>query len=284
MTKALEWVTESWENLETRYRIKSVLYEQKTEFQHMLLVESFQFGKMLVLDGVVQTTEKDEFYYHEMMAHVPIMTHPDPGRVLIIGGGDGGVLREALRHARVQKVTVVEIDPAVVAFSKKHLPKISDGAFEDERTDLVFADGASFIQQTKNKYDVVIVDSPDPVGPAQVLFRSAFYKDLLNVMHPGGIMVRQTGSLHLQQGEQKQAHDILKKMFAHVGFFVFTVPTYVGGLFSGVFCANNIDPLRITYEKLNQRMMDMGLNTQYYNAGIHLGSFHVPRFFKDQLK
>ena len=284
MTENPEWVTESWGTIETRYRVKSVLYEQKTAFQNLLLVDTCEYGKMLLLDGFVQTTEKDEFYYHEMMSHVPVLAHPNPREILIIGGGDGGVLREMLKHSNVQKVTVVEIDPAVVEFSKKHLPEISKGAFEDPRSDLVFADGAAFIKETKSKYDIVVVDSSDPVGPAQILFSSAFYNDLYKVMKPGGIMVRQTGSIQIQPGEQKQAYDILTEIFAYVGFYLFPVPTYVGGLFSAVFCSDGVNPATSVYEQLYKKTVDARLITRYYNPGIHIGAFHLPNFFKDRLK
>ncbi|MBA3028816.1 MAG: polyamine aminopropyltransferase [Desulfobacteraceae bacterium] len=283
MTETMPWVTEAWESVETRYRIKSVLYEQKTDFQHMMLVDSHAYGKMLLLDGFVQTTERDEFFYHEMMAHVPVLAHPNPENVLIIGGGDGGVLREVLKHSGVKKATVVEIDPAVVDFSKKFLPGISSGAFDDPRTRLVFDDGARFVKNTQNRYDVVIVDSSDPVGPAQILFSAGFYRDLSGIMNPEGIMTRQTGSLQMQPGEQKQAGDLLKVLFTHVAFYVFTVPTYIGGLFSTVFCSNAVDPETPGYEELNKKVTDTGLSTRYYNAGIHKGAFHIPNFFRERL-
>ena len=284
MSADTNWVTESWENMETRYRIKSVLFEKKTEFQHMQLVDSHQFGKMLILDGIVQTTEKDEFYYHEMMTHVPILAHPNPSRVLIIGGGDGGILREVLKHPGVQKATLVEIDPSVVEFSNKYLPGISKGAFGEPRAELVFADGSDFIKETQNKYDIVIVDSPDPIGPAQVLFGKTFYSNLHQVMNPGAIMVRQTGSLHLQPAEQMQAYKILQNIFTYSAFYVYPVPTYVGGLFSSVFCSDGIQPETFNYESLDRKYADTPLNTKYYNPGIHRGAFHIPSFFKDNLK
>ena len=283
MTVDAQWVGETWENIETRYRIKAVLYEEKTDFQHMQLVESVQFGKMLLLDGIVQTTEKDEFYYHEMMAHVPVLSHPDPKQVLIIGGGDGGVLREVLKHPGVEKATMVEIDPTVVAFSRKYLPGISNGAFDDPRTDLVYADGAAYIRKTPERYDVAIVDSPDPIGPAQVLFGKAFYADIDCILNPGGVMVRQTGSLCLQPEEQIQAYKILKDIFTHTHFYVYSVPTYVGGLFSSVFCAKSVNPDGFSIDAIKDKYVNAGIVTRYYNPGIHMGAFHLPGFFKDRL-
>ena len=279
-----QWISERWADVETRYRIKAVLYEEKSEFQHMLLVDTYQYGKMLLLDGIVQTTEKDEFIYHEMMVHVPMMSHPDPKNVLIIGGGDGGVLREVLKHKCVRQATMVEIDPNVVTFSKLHLPSISNGAFDDNRTNLVFADGAKFIQQTDRHYDVVIVDSPDPIGPAKVLFSDPFYENIRKILTPNGIMVRQTGSVHMQIDEQKMSYAVLSNMFRYVSFYVFAVPTYIGGFFSSVFCSQDINPRKIKHETVLNKIKDTALATKYYNPGIHTGAFQLPTFLESVLK
>ena len=284
MTDRIQWISEKWKNVETRYYIKSVLYDETSEFQHIQLVDTHEYGKMLILDGIVQTTEKDEFFYHEMMVHVPMLSHPDPKQVLIIGGGDGGVLREVLRHPQVEKAAMVEIDPNVVDFSKKYLPSINNGAFEDKRTELVFADGAEYVEQTDDMYDVVIVDSPDPIGPAQVLFSEKFYVLVHRLLNPNGIMVRQTGSLQLQADEQKQTYNILKNIFPRVVFYVYSVPTYIGGLFSSVFCSENINPKNIRLDEIQTKVNDISLETTYYNPGIHIGSIHLPEFLKNRLK
>jgi spermidine synthase len=284
MTEHVQWVNEKWKNVETRYRVKTVLYEQKSEFQHIQLVDTHEYGKMLLLDGIVQTTEKDEFFYHEMMVHVPILSHPDPKRVLIIGGGDGGILREVLRHPQVEKAVMVEIDSNVVDFSKKYLPSINDSAFEDKRAELVFNDGAHYVEKTDDTYDVVIVDSPDPIGPARVLFSEKFYVRVRQRLNPNGIMVRQTGSLQIQADEQKQAWALLKNIFTYVAFYVYCVPTYIGGLFSSVFCSDSINPKNIRLDEIQTKINETSLETAYYNPGIHFGSFHLPEFFKNRLK
>ncbi|MFO7965276.1 MAG: polyamine aminopropyltransferase [Desulfobacterales bacterium] len=278
------WISEKWENVETRYRIKTVLYEEKTHFQHMVVVDSYQYGRMLLLDGIVQTTEKDEFVYHEMMVHVPMLSHSNPKRILIIGGGDGGVLREVLKHPCVENAHMVEIDPKVVDFSSKYFPNINKGAFSDHRAALIFDDGAEFVASTHEKYDIVIVDSPDPVGPAKVLFEEKFYSDVSGLMKANGIMVCQTGSLHMQPEEQRHANRVLANMFVHAKFYTYTVPTYVGGLFSSIFCSNGIDPEQIDYETLAGKAGGISLKTQYYNPGIHLGAFSLPEFFRGKLK
>ncbi len=277
------WVSEKWQNIETRYSVKSTLYDEKSDFQHVQVVDTHEFGRMLILDGIVQTTEKDEFIYHEMMVHVPMLSHYEPENILIIGGGDGGILREVLKHGSVKKAVMVEIDSRVVDLCKEYLPSINNNAFEDERTNLVISDGAAFVKETNEKFDVVIVDSPDPVGPARVLFSTQFYRDIYGIMNPGGILVRQTGSIQLQPGEQKEAYDILKKVFSNVYSYVFTVPTYVGGLFSAMFCSDNINPKNADIEALERKKAKNNLKTMYYNPGLHKGAFHIPGFLKERL-
>lgn len=272
-----EWISEKWENVEVRYRAKEILHELKTDFQHMMLIDTIQYGKMLLLDGIVQTTEKDEFIYHEMMAHVPLFSHPNPKKVLIIGGGDGGVLREVLKHDNVEDATLVEIDPKVIDFCKRHLPGISNGAFDDKRTNIILADGAEYVRETVNKYDIVIIDSPDPIGPARILFSSQFYRDIYRVMKPGGIMVRQTGSIHLQAKEQEQEYRLLKDIFQYNALYLFAIPTYIGGFFSSIFCSDTINPR--TAEIHNTVEIDLKkFQTKYYSPKIHAGAFHLPLF------
>ena len=281
MKQQHEWVSEKWENLEVRYRVKKILEESKTDFQHMILIDTYEYGKMLLLDGIIQTTEGDEFIYHEMMTHVPLLSHPNPQKVLIIGGGDGGVLREVLRHDRIEKATIVEIDPEVIRFCNEHLPLISNGAFGDGRTNLIIADGAEYIRETHDRYDIIIVDSPDPKGPAQILFSEQFYRDIYNVLRPGGIMVRQTGSIHLQAEEQRQAYKLLKDIFQYNAFYLYPVPTYVGGFFSTIFSSDTIDPKIVDITHITERFNLNKLRTKYYSPKIHSGVFNIPPFLKE---
>jgi spermidine synthase len=281
MKQQNEWVSEKWENVEVRYRVRKILEESKTDFQHMILMDTFEYGKMLLLDGIVQTTEEDEFIYHEMMTHVPLLSHPDPQNVLIIGGGDGGVLREVLRHDSIEKATIVEIDPEVIRFCNEHLPFISNGAFGDGRTDLIIADGAEYIRETDDRYHIIIVDSPDPKGPAQILFSEQFYRDIYNALRPGGIMVRQTGSIHLQAQEQRQAYKLLKDIFQYNAFYLYPVPTYVGGFFSTIFCSDTIDPKTVDIKHITERFNRNKLGTKYYSPEIHSGAFNIPPFLRE---
>ncbi|HEJ84249.1 MAG TPA: polyamine aminopropyltransferase [Desulfobacteraceae bacterium] len=284
MKPASGWISEKWENVEVRYRVKSLLLEEDTGFQHLQILETHEYGKMLLLDGIVQATEKDEFIYHEMMVHVPMLSHPVPRKVLIIGGGDGGILREVLRYSTVMECTIVEIDPAVVELCKEYLPGLSMGAFDDDRTELFIQDGAAFVRETDKKFDVIIVDSPDPIGPASVLFSKEFYVDLRNLLDARGIMVRQTGSVHMQHREQETAYVLLKELFAFTAFYVYCVPTYIGGLFSTLFCSNEINPLEIgsplLHEKLSRNPIEPLL---YYKPGIHIGAFHIPNMLRGRL-
>jgi spermidine synthase len=282
MKESSQWISEKWENIEVCYRVKEILKELRTDFQHLMLIDTFQYGKMLLLDGIVQTTENDEFIYHEMMSHVPMLSHPSPRRVLIIGGGDGGVLREILRYDSVEKATIVEIDSEVVSFCQEHLPLISNGAFGDGRTNLIIADGADYIHKTDAWYDIIIVDSPDPIGPAQALFSEQFYQDIHNALRSGGIMVRQTGSIHMQAEEQNQAYRLVKDIFQYNSFYLYSVPTYAGGLFSTVFCSDTINPNSMNIKNITERFSLNNLITRYYSPELHIGAFHIPPFFKEK--
>jgi spermidine synthase len=284
MTEEQQWVTEKWQDVETGYRIKSVIYDDNSEFQHTRIVDSYRYGRMLLLDGIVQTTENDEFIYHEMMVHVPMLSHPNPEKVLIIGGGDGGILREVLRYKAVSMTTMVEIDPGVIDLCKEYLPAINNGAFEDSRARLVISDGAVFVKETKEKFDVVIVDSSDPIGPATVLFSKAFYSNIHDLLAPGGIMVCQTGSLFMQPDEQKETYALLSDIYSYCRPYVFAIPTYIGGFFSAMFCSDKIDPCRTTIGVLEEKTDINKLKTRYYNPGMHIGAFHVPGFLNERLK
>ncbi len=284
MTEPSRWVVESWEcGFSGGYEILSELQGEETPFQNMQLVQSKMFGKMLLLDGKVQATEKDEFIYHEMMTHVPMVSHGSPRRVLIIGGGDGGILREVLRYSSVEQAVMVEIDQRVIDFSSKYLPTISDGAFDDPRTRLVIADGAQYVATTQERFDVVIVDSSDPIGPATVLFTSEFYRNIANILSADGIMSRQSGSSWSQPEELAEAYKLVSGMFEHTGAYVFTLPTYIGGLFTSLLCSKGADPAGLDMNELSIRARHLQGVTRYYNPGVHFGSLQLPGYIKDRL-
>ncbi|MBI4226970.1 MAG: polyamine aminopropyltransferase [Candidatus Omnitrophica bacterium] len=254
-----------------------------TDFQRMQILETEAYGRALVLDGVVQTTERDEHIYHEMMTHVPLFAHPAPRRVLIIGGGDGGIAREVLRHRTVEAVTMVEIDPGVIDACQRHLPRICGGAFDDPRLRVIVDDGAKFVRTTADRFDVAIVDSPDPIGPATVLFAMDFYRNLSRVLRRPGLMVRQAGSLFLQPDESVEAARRLRRAFAIVAPYVAAIPTYIGGLFGFLLASETVQPLRATPAALETRYRRARLACQYYTPAIHRACFALPASVRARL-
>ncbi len=260
-----------------RFRMTTVLHRQKTEFQDLIIFETPAFGKVLALDGVIQTTDGDEFIYHEMIAHVPMLAHGEAKRVLIVGGGDGGVLREVLCHPVIRTV-VVEIDGGVVEACKAHMPNISAGAFDDPRAELLIADGIQFAAETDEAFDVIIVNSTDPVGPGEVLFTDAFYADCKQIMNPGAVLITQSGVPYLQGGEVTDGYNRLTPHFADVGFFVIAVPTYTGG-FMTLGWASDDPRLRGQPEiDIAERFAAASLRTRYYTPEVHTAAFALPPY------
>jgi len=255
----------------------------RTPFQRMRILDTDPCGRMLVLDGVTQTSELDEFVYHEMLTHVPLIAHGACKQVLIVGGGDGGILREVLKHP-VERVVMVEIDADVVRQSRTHLPMLSQGAFDDDRVELLFGDGAAYVRDAREKYDAVIVDSPDPVGPAQVLFSKRFYTDIQRILTHRGVTVRQAGAPMLQGDELSSTTKRMRSVFDPVGVYVAPVPTYVGGFFSFVMGAQTAGAFRVSGKRLEHRLRKAALKTRYYNAEIHRACFALPNCIKELVK
>lgn len=260
-----------------------IVYKKKTSYQDLRIYDTPCFGRMLTLDGAVQTTQKDEFIYHEMLTHPLLLTHPKPEKVLVIGAGDGGVLREVLKH-KVKQVVLVEIDKAVIDLSRKYLPTLSKGAFTDKRVKIVIDDGAKFIRQTRDKFDIAIIDSPDPVGPARVLFSTKFYRDIYAVLKRDGIMIRQTGSSILQLNEIKENYRILAKIFPVVIPQVAAIPTYIGGFFTFLIGSKKINPAKISAKNMADKYKRAKLKTDYYNPEIHFASLQIPNYVRRVVK
>lgn len=257
--------------------IDELLYDSKTEHQRLQVFENGTFGRVLTLDGVVQTTEGDNFIYHEMMTHVPILAHGAARRVLIIGGGDGGMAREVLRHKSVAHVTMVEIDAGVVEFSKEYLPMLSQGAFDDPRLNLVIADGADFMRQTEDSFDVIIVDSTDPIGPGEVLFTDTFYGHAKRALTQNGILVTQNGVPFMQGEELTNTLRAFKALFADWGCYLATIPTYAGGPMA--FGWGTDGPAReVTAGELQARFAAAAIETGYYTPAVHKGAFALPGY------
>ena len=258
-------------------RVDRVLFDSNTDHQRLRLFENERFGRVLTLDDVVQTTEGDNFIYHEMMTHVPILAHGAARRVLIVGGGDGGMAREVLRHKAVAHVTMVEIDAGVVEFSKEFLPMLSAGAFDDPRLDLVIADGAEFMRGAGEGYDVIIVDSTDPVGPGEVLFSDTFYGHAKRRLAPGGIIVTQNGVPFLQGAELTNTMRAFKALFADWGCYMASIPTYAGGPMAFGWGSDGT-ARDVTLETLRARHAAAGLACEYYTPEVHLAAFALPGY------
>lgn len=266
------------------FRVDEVLFEFKTEHQHLVIFQNQKFGRVMALDGVVQTTEADEFVYHEMLTHVPILAHGNAKRVLIIGGGDGGILREVAKHKSVEHITMVEIDKAVVDMAKKYLPGHSAGAFDDKRLNLVIDDGAAFVVNTKDKFDVIISDSTDPMGPGEVLFTKNFYEACHACMNPGGVLVTQNGVAFMQLDEVKTTARRLAPTFKDCHFYAAAVPTYVGGVMTLSWATDNADLRKTPVDVIEKRFAASGIKTRYYNPGVHTGAFSLPQYILDAIK
>jgi spermidine synthase len=280
-----DWFTETlhpW--LNQGLRMDRVLYRETTEHQDLIIFENEKFGRVLTLDGVVQTTEGDEFVYHEMLTHVPLTAHGNARRVLIIGGGDGGMAREVLKHPEVEHLTMVEIDRAVVDMSAEHLPSLSAGAFDDARFELVITDGAAYVAETDDRFDVIIVDSTDPIGPGEVLFTAEFYANCKRCLTEGGIVVTQIGVPFVQGTEVTNSWKRLGQSFADVWFFVAPVPTYQGGFMAFGWATDDAAKRKTDLAVLEERFAASNVATCYYTPAVHQGSFALPRFILDLLK
>ncbi len=264
------------------FQVSEILYQTQTGFQDICIFETPRFGRVMALDGIIQTTEKDEFCYHEMIVHVPMFAHGNARNVLIIGGGDGGALEETLKHP-VDKVTLVELDDTVVKLCREYLPTICGDAFNDERTELVFMDGTRFVKECVEKFDVIIVDSTDPVGPGEVLFTSEFYADCRNRLTEKGILVTQSGVTFMQDFEAAKTHERMAALFPDSGFFITQVPTYGAGFMTLGWGCMSLEPRNTPIEELERRVGVVDLAARYYSPAVHRASFALPGYI-DALK
>jgi len=258
-------------------RVSQLHYDSQTEHQRLRVFENPTFGRILTLDGVVQVTEADNFIYHEMLTHTPILAHGAVKRVLIVGGGDGGMAREVLKHDSVEQVTMVEIDAGVVDFSKEYLPGISAGAFDDPRLDLVIADGADFMRDNRDEYDVIIIDSTDPIGPGEVLFTDTFYDHARARLTERGIIVTQNGVPFLQGDELTGTMRAFKALFADYTCYLATIPTYAGGPMA-LGWGSKGDARHIDLATLQARFDAAGIQTDYYTPEVHKAAFALPTY------
>lgn len=283
MSKQGTWHETLYEHFGQYFTVNNVLYHAATGQQDLVIFENIAFGRMLALDGVVQTTECDEFIYHEMMAHVPLIAHVNAKKVLIIGGGDGGLLREVSCHPSVEKITMVEIDAAVVTFCKKYLPRHNAGAFEDPRFTLIVGNGIDFVSQSSEKFDIIISDCTDPIGLAKSLFTPDFYRGCARCLNEDGIFVAQSGVFFLQQHDAVNTYRTLQHYFSDVSFYQAAVPTYYGGIMIFAWASQNPALRQIDTAILKARIDKTGLTCRYYNAAIHKCSFVLPQYLVNAL-
>ena len=275
------WVEETLHRgFRVRLKTDSVLFDSETEHQRLIIFENEDFGRVMMLDNIVQLTTKDEFVYHEMMAHVPLFAHGRAKKALIVGGGDGGVLREALRHPELEQVTLCEIDRSVIDLCREHFPDISAGAYDDPRTRIVIADGTQFVAETGDRFDVIMVDSTDPIGPGAVLFTKEFYTDCARCLKPGGLLITQNGLPFLQAAELQQSVGFFRDLFADAYAYLATTPTYFGGPMSYGWATDNADLRHHRRKKIERRYDKAGaFPTRYWRPDVHVAAFALPPEF-----
>ena len=279
------WVEETFHShWRVRLAADEVLHEVKTGLQHLVVFTNATWGTVLMLDGVCQLTTRDEFIYHEMMAHVPLMALARPRRVLVIGGGDGGVLREVLKHPSVQKATLCEIDRAVIDLSLRHYPEIAGGAFDDTRTEVVIADGLKYVADTGDRFDAIIVDSSEPIGPSAVLHTREFFTDCKRALKAGGVLVTQNGLPFLFPGHLAETSAIFASLFNATSPYLCTQPCYFGGPFALNWASDDAALLEVPEATLARRMSRREIATRYYTPAVHRAAFALPEYVRAAIR
>ncbi|MDC3023869.1 polyamine aminopropyltransferase [Alphaproteobacteria bacterium] len=261
--------------LKQEVSISKIITDKKSKYQRIQIFDTPVYGRVLVLDGIIQITEKDEAAYSEMLVHPAIQVLKNPKHVLIIGGGDGAVAEEVLKYHFIKKIDLVDIDEEVVRLSIKHFKKINKNSLTNKKVKLFFQDAFDFIAYTKNKYDLVIADRPDPVGAGKSLFKEKFYKNVQKVTKDDGIAIFQSGVPFLQKSETKEVLKYVNKAFKKNGILLTVVPSYIGGFMALVWSSNKVDMKR---NKLIKR--GTKINTSYYNDETRNAAFFTPNFLK----
>ena len=277
------WVTEQEaDHIRTGWAVSKVLFHGKSEFQTIDVVETKAYGTMLLLDGLVMITDADEFIYHEMIAHVPICHHPAPKRIVVIGGGDGGTVRELLKHNDVEEIILCEIDEMVINASREHFPQVAGCLFENNpRVKVRVGDGIAFMKELRNEVDIILVDSTDPIGPGEGLFSREFYRDVAAALRPGGIMAAQSESPWFGEDALGRIHRNISGGFKFRKSYVAPIPTYPRGSWSWTMAAQTpIEPNKFDIK----RFAAVEPSLKYLSEDLMTGTFALPKFFSDKIK
>ena len=276
-----QWFTEQFQNsARFSFRFEEKLYHEESQYQKLDVYRTKFFGNVMLLDGLLMLTEKDEFIYHEMIAHVPMSVAPHAKNILIIGGGDGGTARELLRYETVEKIDLVDIDEMVSKASKKFFPRLAS-AFADKRLHTYYKDGIEFVRKTKEKYDLIIIDSTDPVGPGEGLFTSDFYSNCHSLLNKKGILVNQSETAQWAPELVKSIYNKITAIFPIVRLYQAFIPTYPSGHWLFSFASKKIDPVQ---DYNSSKWESLNIETKYYNSDVHKGAFAIPTFIKELQK
>lgn len=283
MTQWAEEVDPVHGDFRVQLRVEKVLFEQQTEHQHILLIENRTYGRVLLFDGIAQVAENDEFIYHEMLAHVPMLAHGAVRTALIIGGGDGGVLEELFKHRDIERVDLVEIDDTVVALSKEHLRSVCGASFEDPRLRLTIGDGVEFVADSEELYDLILVDSNDPTGETNILYSEPFYRHCAERLAPGGVLVTQNALPFFDRDWLRKPIARLRKIFADVGCYQVAVPSFYGGFMAFGWASADASLRRVARDRLAARFSEARLDTRYYTPDTHCAAFALPPYVSGML-
>lgn len=276
------WFTEKYsDTCGFTFKFKNVLTTQKSAYQRLDILDTYDFGRVMLLDGLVMLTEKDEFVYHEMITNVPLFAHPNPKDVLVIGGGDGGTVRELAKHVYLNSITEVEIDKIVVENSKQYMPFVGCG-YDDERVNLIIGDGIEFVKGKENAYDIIIIDSTDPFGPAEGLFSGDFYTDVRNALRGDGLVVAQAENPYYDAKWMLRSVNNMKRAFkSRVECYLAYIPTYPSGMWNFAVGYKNSAPSKMFDKK---RYDSLAIKFKYYNEDIHRACFALPNFVRELLQ
>ncbi len=271
------WYSETHDGAGITFKVKNILCKESTKYQEIVIMDTYFHGKVMIIDGLVMLTERDEFVYHEMITHPAVNSHGNVKDVLVIGGGDGGTVRELVKYGDIERIDIVEIDGMVIELSKKYLPSLSSG-YSDKRVNIYVKDGIEFVSDKKDEYDLIIIDSTDPIGPAVGLFREDFYVKIKNALKDGGVMVAQSESPFDNSDIIKSMYKDMKNVFSKVNMYLAFIPTYPSGMWSFAFASDSVDCM-----SLKKDISDIEKNCKYYNKDVHISSFALPNFVKEMI-